>query len=200
MEQTSVQKLARVLRVLVIIIFACNLLALPYIPLLAGLEWGSSGEFTVGWGLEMLAAILRDPEMRPAIFAGVWYFWIFSWDTVFREAPIAVLTLFFGTCGICTAVILWQCKRVLDTILTGKPFSMENTVNLKQAAVCCFIISGASLGQLILALVWNWTIWSLLTTNTLFVLVFLVGGLLLLVMSSLFRQAAELRAENDLTI
>ena len=200
MERSSVQKLARVLRVMVVIVFACNLLALPYIPLLAGLEWGSSGEFTVGWGLEMLAALLRDPEMRPGIFAGIWYFWIFSWDKVFREAHIAVLTLFFGTCGVCTAVILWQFKRVLDTILTSKPFSMENTVNLKQAAVCCFIISGASLGRLIFALVWNWTTWSLLTTNTLFVLVFLVGGLLLLVMSALFRQAAELKAENDLTI
>ena len=200
MERTSVQKLARVLRVLVIIAFACNLLALPFVPLLADLEWGSSGEFTVGVGLEMLAAILRDPEMRSWIFAGAWYLLIFLWDEVFHEAHIAVLTLFFGTCGICSAVILWQCKRVLDTILTGKPFSKENTVNLKQAAVCCFIISGASLGRLIFALAWNWTVWSLLTTNTLFVLVFLVGGLLLLVMSALFRQAAELKAENDLTI
>ena len=41
---------------------------------------------------------------------------------------------------------------------------------------------------------------SLLTYNALFVPIFLLGGLLCLVVSALFRQAAELKAENDLTI
>ena len=36
--------------------------------------------------------------------------------------------------------------------------------------------------------------------NALFVPIFILGGLLCLVMSALFRQAAELKAENDLTI
>ena len=36
--------------------------------------------------------------------------------------------------------------------------------------------------------------------NTLFVPLFAMFGLLCLVMSALFRQAAELKAENDLTI
>ena len=40
----------------------------------------------------------------------------------------------------------------------------------------------------------------LLTYNALFVPIFILGGLLCLVMSALFRQAAELKAENDLTI
>ena len=40
----------------------------------------------------------------------------------------------------------------------------------------------------------------LFTYNALFCPVFLMGGLLCLVMSALFRQAAELKAENDLTI
>ena len=40
----------------------------------------------------------------------------------------------------------------------------------------------------------------LATYNALFVPMFAMGGLLCLVMSALFRQAAELKAENDLTI
>ena len=40
----------------------------------------------------------------------------------------------------------------------------------------------------------------LLTYNALFVPVFLVAGLGCMVMSALFRQAAEMKAENDLTI
>ena len=40
----------------------------------------------------------------------------------------------------------------------------------------------------------------LATYNALFVPIFAMFGLLCLVMSALFRQAAELKAENDLTI
>lgn len=42
-----------------------------------------------------------------------------------------VLTLFLLFCGICTAVILWQGRRVLGTILTGAPFRAENGVSLR---------------------------------------------------------------------
>ena len=38
------------------------------------------------------------------------------------------------------------------------------------------------------------------TYNTLFIPIFLMGGLLFLVMSALFRQAAELKEDQDLTI
>ena len=40
----------------------------------------------------------------------------------------------------------------------------------------------------------------MLTYNALFVPIFLMGGLLFMVMCALFRQAVELKAENDLTI
>jgi len=40
----------------------------------------------------------------------------------------------------------------------------------------------------------------LFTYNFLFVPMFLLAGLLCMVMSALFRQAAELKADHDLTI
>lgn len=40
----------------------------------------------------------------------------------------------------------------------------------------------------------------ILTYNFLFVPVFLIAGLVCLVMSALFRQATEMKVENDLTI
>ena len=64
---------------------------------------------------------------------------------VWMDAYTAVLTLFLWACGICTAIILWQGKRVLDTIMKGEPFTLANAANLRRAAVCCFIISGACL-------------------------------------------------------
>ena len=199
MEQSSVQRLARMLRVSVVIILACNILALFVVPMLAVAQWSSAGAGAVEWGLDALGALL-DPETRPESSVWLGYMFMLSWPAVFGEAYTAVLTLFLWTCGICTAVILWQGKRVLDTILKEEPFTLDNAANLKRAAVCCFVISGAALLRLIWGMVYYASIRPLLTYNALFVPVFLVGGLLFLVMSALFRQAAELKAENDLTI
>ena len=203
MERTSVQKLAGVLRVLVVIIFVCNILALSAIPMLAVAEWSSAGAGAVEWGLDMMKSLLNpklDPETRSEVFGWLWYLFMMSWPAVFEEAYTAVLTLFLWTCGICTAVILWQGKRVLDTILAGKPFSMKNAANLRRAAVCCFVISGAALARLIWGFATYRSILPLLTYNALFVPIFLMAGLLCMVVSALFCQAAELKAENDLTI
>ena len=193
MEQTSVQKLAQVLRVLVIVIFACNVIALYFVPGLALLGGGidSLQELTPYqnfWELPIRVVILFSYCWFPTMWA-------------FAEAPVSLaLAVFLLVCGICTANILWQAKRVLDTILKGEPFTMNNAVNMKRAAVCCFVISGAALARLIWGLIYYASVRPLLTYNALFVPVFLVGGLLFLVMSALFRQAAELKAENDLTI
>ena len=196
MEQTSVQRLARVLRVMVMIVFICNIIVLFFVPTLAAM-------FTENrWDGQTMERLLTGESTE---------FWLkFS---VFSLSPVAwmfalagedfywpVLTLFLLSCGTCTAIILWQGKRVLDTILKGDPFVLDNAKSLKRAAVCCFVISGAALVRVIWGLAYYQSIAPLLTYNALFVPIFLMGGLLFMVMSALFRQAAELKAENDLTI
>ena len=89
---------------------------------------------------------------------------------------------------------------MLNTILAGVPFQNANGISLRRAAVCCFLISAAALVRLLWGFWYYASIQPLLTYNALFVPVFFMGGLLCLVMSALFRQAAELKAENDLTI
>ena len=191
---SNVQKLARVLRVMVIVIFVCNILALLVVPLLA-LAVPELKDILAGGGLPPSAVPEDDIVRVPLpVLLGM------SWLLVWTEPQTAVLTGFLLACGVCTAIILWQGKRVLDTVLAGEPFSMKNAANLRRAAVCCFVISGAALVRLIWGLVYYAGIRPLLTYNALFVPVFLIGGLLFLVMSALFRQAAELKAENDLTI
>lgn len=195
MERTSVQKLARVLRVLVIIVFICNILALLLVPAVTFMT--VSG--LIDWGIEELT-YLFGLEPIPDIYYCFDIMCLLSWFGVWGDAYKAVLTVFLWACGICTAVILWQGKRVLDTILKGDPFVMDNAANLKRAAICCFGISGAALARLIWAFIYYRSVNPLFTYNALFVPIFLMGGLLFLVMSALFRQAAELKAENDLTI
>ena len=89
---------------------------------------------------------------------------------------------------------------MLDTILAGTPFSLRNAVSLRRAGLCCLLISGAALLRLVWGLLYYRSPAPLLTYNALFVPIFLMAGLLCQVMSALFRQAEEMKAENDLTI
>jgi len=196
MEQTSVQKLARVLRVLVIITFICNLIALLFVPALAMLFAANR------WDGQTFQDFLSGETFSfwQEMFAMSWHPFIWMMALTAEDLYWPVLTLFLLSCGVCTAVILWQGKRVLDTILKGNPFTLNNAVSLRRAAVCCFVISGAALVRLIWGFIAYQSILPLLTYNALFVPIFLMAGLLCIVMSALFRQAAEIKAENDLTI
>ena len=61
-------------------------------------------------------------------------------------------------------------------------------------------LAGAALIRVIFCMLYYVSLRPLASYNTLFVPLFAMFGLLCLVMSALFRQAAELKAENDLTI
>ena len=202
MEQTNVQKLARVLRVLVLLVLACNLVCLLLVPGIAGLlAQGGPGQlrlWTLGLGQYLSAGTAEGYGVHNV--GHVLLFFAGSWQWVWSDASAAAITVFLWLCGICTAVILWQAKRVLDTILQGNPFQKANARALKRAAVCCWIISGIALIRLVF---WLWSegnLAPLVTYTALFVPAFFMGGLLFLVMSALFRQAAELQEDQDLTI
>lgn len=180
MMRSSVQKLAFVLRILVAAAFVCNLVMLALVPGLVLLR-------------DMDGAV---PGALPAYFLAclrpaVW--------TAQGQSGI-VLTVFLWLCGACTTVILWQAKRVLNTILKGEPFALDNAANMRRAAVCSFVISAAALVRTVWGLCYYRSAAPLFTYNALFCPLALLAGLLFLVMSALFRQAAELKAENDLTI
>ena len=183
MNSAPVQKIAKVLTVLVNITFVCNLIALPIVPPL------------VYW---------RDNPFqlatKQALTGNLFSFW---WEGLskFAAKPYTLmLSLFLLFAGTCTAIVLWQGRSVLNTILRGDPFSMENAVALKRAAVCGFLISGAALVRLVFSICYYASARPLTTYNALFVPIFAMAGLLCLIMSALFRQAAEMKAENDLTI
>lgn len=191
MEKTSVQKLARVVRVLILIVFAFNLIALLTVPVLTTLLAEGARD------LESVKVLLnaRFPG-QVSFFEALAVMWLFSW----RHLAGVIINLFLLACGICTAVILWQAKGVLDNILRAKAFSFDNGKKMKNAAICCFIISAAALIFESIGLgCYNGTM-LFLTFGLLLIPMFFIAGLICLVMSALFRQAAELKAENDLTI
>ena len=183
MGSAAVRKTAVVLDILVLIAFVCNLTALPLAPALV--YWRYNPTFFAA---------------KQSLGASPLSFWLEGLSKVWSEPRTAALALLLLFSGVCTAVILWQCRRVLSTILRGEPFSTENAVSLRRAAVCGFLIAAAALVRLVFSLFYTRSLLPLTTYNALFVPIFAMFGLLCLVMSALFRQAAELKAENDLII
>ncbi len=194
MDSTSVQKIARVLHALVLAALVCNLVILYLVPV--AVMTGSGN--LLGGALDYLGGILRPGE-DDIVLAGAAASFL-AWFWFWRDAYDLALTLFLVVSGTCTAVILWQGRRVLGTILQGEPFSMSNAVSLRRAALCSFIIAGAALARVVFSVCLFRSAAPLATYNALFVPMFAMAGLLCMVMSALFRQAAEIKAENDLTI
>lgn len=164
MEKKSVQGVARLLRVLVYIVLACNVVCLPLVPYFVLMS-------------------------------------IFVQSLKVLTVPYAIaMVVFFWICGACTAVILWQAKRILDTILAGDPFQMANAKSMNRAALACWVISAVALVRFVAETIMLWNPITVFTYNTLFIPCFFMAGLLFWVMSALFRQAAELQEEQNLTI
>ena len=194
MESSHVQKIARILNILVMVALVCNIILLFFVPVAV-----LSGKPGLLQGLGEYFGGILHPNGDDIVAAGVAASFL-SWLTFWQNTETAALTLFLVVSGICTAVILWQGRRVLRTILRGAPFSPENAVSLRRAACCSFIISLAALVRVIFSVYHFRSLQPLLSYNALFVPIFAMAGLLCLVMSALFRQAAEMKAENDLTI
>ena len=194
MEKTAVQRLAAVLRTMVLIVFVLNLLCLLFVPGMAVICLDRDTMADPEWRKALVWAL----QERGLLFVGV--VCLGGFRSLLEHAPVGVLSLFFWVCGTCTALILWQAGSVLDTILAGNPFQLKNARALNRAAVCCWIISGVALLRLL------WWLWHdhsaapFFTYNALFIPAFLMAGLLFQVMSALFRQAAELKEDQDLTI
>lgn len=198
MNKASVQKLAQVVRALIIVLFVINILALLLLPglfyfaynnetgLLEGVQDGVR-DFVALWNYEWDDALVN-------LMNAPW--WIISR----ASAKVVSLMLFLWACGICSAVMLWQAKRVVDTIIAENTFSFVNAANMMRACYCCFGISVAAFIRLVWSMIYYHSAMSLFSYNTLFIAVFAVAGLICIVLSAVFRQAAEMKAENDLTI
>lgn len=192
MEQSKY--LSGVLSALVTVLLVLNILIIPLIPGLVVMGRSGSGPLP-----EQLSSLFtQSPDsffyLSPTFFFGL------AFVGVWEEPAPAMLSLFLMACAVCSAIILRQGLRVLQTVRAGQPFQRSNARSLRIAAICCFVICGMALVRCIWACVYYHSLSPLFTYNALFIPVFLMAGLLCLVIASLFGQAAILREENDLTI
>ncbi|MGI5962627.1 MAG: DUF2975 domain-containing protein [Lawsonibacter sp.] len=168
MEGTGVQRLARILRGLVLTVLAANMVGLLLVPGIAA--------YVTDGGPGILLQALQGEVARWMGEEGnlpILKVFVVSWWMVWTQWHPALVTLFYWLCGGCTAVILWQAKRILDTILAGNPFRSENSISMKRAAACCWTVSAAALVRMVIWLNIEGNLAPLFTYNTLFVPVFL---------------------------
>jgi len=199
MKPSSVHKLAGTLRVLVEIIFVCNIIALLLAPAAVILQ-------TEGTSLSEYVYGLLHPGEDDIPAAGWAFLFFLSWFWIDKAWPAVVSVLLLLFCGCCTAVILRQGGHILDTVLDGTPFCLKNASSFRVSAVAAFATAAALLVRwgvdtyLFQAYYHSGTAFPPTCEALLIPIVFTMAGLLSLILSALFRQAAELKAENDLTI
>ena len=153
MEKIPVQKIARVLYVLVVVALVCNVIALYLVP---EVVW--HGRIGLPDGMQIYVngnALMGEIGKHRLLtyFVGGAALWIVGWWNYFDTYQI-VLTLFLLFSGCCTAVILWQARRVLNTILRGEPFALENAVSRVEPALvlACSLLVGLILLSVMLPL------------------------------------------------
>lgn len=194
MTMTATRQMAKVLKAMMIAALVCNIIALFIVP---SIRYFGLRDFLFLLKNRILELTVKgypmDAEPIPVILFG-------GLALVWTKPVAAIWTVFLWICGSLTAVILWQACRVVDTVLEENPFQHANAAALKRVAFCCWGVSGVALVRLVAELIYYRDPAPLLTYNTLFVPGFFAAGLLFMVMSALFRQAAQLQEDQDLTI
>ncbi|MBC8060400.1 MAG: DUF2975 domain-containing protein [Clostridiaceae bacterium] len=143
------------------------------------------------------------------IFGGILCCYIIG-ATIFSEEQTNKDLNFFINCflfiigGSSLLVILYNLKKILDSVIKVTPFIMNNVICLNRIAKCCFIISGTY----ILNLIFNDQYRKLKIVSLNFVgvdihaefIMFFFAGCFILVLAQVYKQAVEVKEENDFTI
>ena len=190
MQRIASQRLAGLLTGLCVIVLLCGLPLLPLAPVLAYFHFQDPASIRFDQ-LMATFAYDRDDGLGNLLRIILWEAW--------QSPDRAVLALFLLLTGVCGGGILVQGIRILSSVADGTPFLPQNTVYLRRAAHLCFLITAGAAGRTLFILCREGSS-ALLSYTALFIPVSIMFGLLFLVMSALFRQAAEMKAENDLTI
>lgn len=117
-----------------------------------------------------------------------WCFDSYPWAS--RENYTFLLVFLFIT-GLLCLTIIRELRKMLITLNDREPFRRENVISLKRIAMLALIISFAY----IIKVIFYPSFFTIVVT-----MVFLIMGLFALILSEIFKQAIEVKEENDLTV
>lgn len=93
--------------------------------------------------------------------------------------------------GVVCLVLVNEIRKIFKTLNRRNPFMLDNVKSLNRVGVACFIIAAAYLVKIFF---YNSVLTAIIT------MVFIIAGLFSVVLAEVFRQAIEVKEENDLTI
>jgi len=93
--------------------------------------------------------------------------------------------------GIVCLGLVNEIRKIFKTLNRRNPFMMDNVKSLNRVGWACFIIAAA---YIIKIFFYNSVMTAIIT------MVFIIAGLFSVVLAEVFRQAIEVKEENDLTI
>lgn len=93
--------------------------------------------------------------------------------------------------GIVCLGLVNEIRKIFKTLNRRNPFMLDNVKSLNHIGVACFIIAAAYILKIFF---YNSVLTAIIT------MVFIIAGLFSVVLAEVFRQAIEVKEENDLTI
>ncbi len=93
--------------------------------------------------------------------------------------------------GVVCLGLVNEIRKIFKTLNRRNPFMLDNVKSLNRVGVACFIIAVAYLVKIFF---YNSVLTAIIT------MVFIIAGLFSVVLAEVFRQAIEVKEENDLTI
>lgn len=115
---------------------------------------------------------------------------------------ISTIIFFIGTSSL--ILILYSLRLILRSVLEVNPFTMSNVKSLKNISICCFVITGCYLINFFLN--GQFKSFSLISIDSKGIhtdmefLIFFFAGLFVLILAQVYKQAVEVKEENDYTV
>jgi hypothetical protein len=117
-----------------------------------------------------------------------WYLDLLGGST---SGQYAFFLPFLYVTGIIALALVNELRKVFKTLKRMDPFRMDNVRSFKIMSACCFAIAVLYAVKMF--------VYNSFLTIILF-MVFIIGGFFLMILAEVFRQAAIVKEENDLTI
>jgi hypothetical protein len=117
---------------------------------------------------------------------------------------IVVTCLLFIAGGIALLSIMYYLRRIIDTLIKVTPFVWDNVKSLKRIAAACFIVAGCYF--IIFFVNAQYRDFKFVTIDIRGVhtdiefLIFFFAGCFIMVLAQVFKQAVEVKEENDFTV
>ena len=114
-------------------------------------------------------------------------------STIYRDSDENYYFLlgFLYVTGLVCLVLVNELRKIFKTLNRKNPFMQDNVKSLKRVGSTCFIIAASYIVKIFF---YNSVLTAIIT------MVFIIAGLFAVVLAEVFRQAIEVKEENDLTI